>query len=125
MTRLRKLVSRKRNLRRIIAGAFVAIAFIEIGSHAFIDSHDAAAADVLSACKVQQNPIPFADCPERQRQRQESKNLLDEMTTHTVLLSRLSLPLRWSYYDTAILTTEVARPLSRELMPPFHPPEVA
>ena len=125
MTRLRKLVSRKRNLRRIIAGAFVAIAFIEIGSHAFIDSHDAAAFDVLSACKVQQNPTPSADCPERQRQRQESKSLLDEMTTHTVLLTGLTLPLRWSSYDTAILSSEIVRPIARELTPPFHPPELA
>ena len=125
MKRFRKLVLRKRNLRRLIAGAFVAIAFIEIGSHAFIDSRDAAAMDVLSACKVQQTSTPIADCPERQRQRQESKNLLDEMTTHTVLLTGLSLPLRWSSYNTAIVTDRAPSAISRELTPPFHPPEFA
>ena len=122
MTRLRKLVSRKRNLRRIVAGAFVAIAFIELGSHAFIDSRDAAI-DTLPACQVQQRPTPIVDCPERQRQRQESKNLLYEMTTHTVLLTGLSLPLRWSSYNTAIVRETTIRPLSRELTPPFRPPE--
>ncbi|HEY2866991.1 MAG TPA: hypothetical protein VGJ02_07860 [Pyrinomonadaceae bacterium] len=107
----------------MIAGSFIAIAFIELGSHAFIDSHDPAVIDVSAACRVQQNPTPIADCPERQRQRQESKNLLDEMTTHTVLLTKLSLPLRRSSYDTAIVTGPPMRPLWRELSPPFRPPE--
>lgn len=125
MTRLRKLVSRKRNLRRLVAGAFVAIAFIELGSHAFLDSRDSAAMDGLSACRVEQNSTPSADCPERQRQRQEQKNLLDEMTTHTVLLTGLSLPLRWSSYNTAIVSGPSVRPIRRELAPPFQPPEIA
>ena len=123
MTRFRKLISRKRNLRRLIAGAFVAVAFIELGSHAFVDSRDAAAIDTLLACQVIQTSTPIADCPERQRQRQQSKSLLDEMTTHTVLLTGLSLPLRWSSYNTAIVRETNVRPLSAELTPPFRPPE--
>jgi len=125
MTRLRKLVSRKRNFRRLVAGAFVAIAFIELGSHAFLDSRDVAAIETSAACRVDQTPVSSADCPERQRQRQESKNLLDEMTTHTVLLTGLSLPLRWSSYNTAIVSARIVRPISRELTPPFRPPEFA
>ena len=124
MKRLRKLVKRK-NLRRSIAGAFIVIALIEVGSHAFIDSHDPAALEAMTVCRVYQHSSPVVDCPENQKQRQESRNLKDEMNTHTVVLGGLTVPLRWATYETGQIARPIVYPLSGELSSPFHPPEQA
>ena len=122
MKRLRKLVKRK-NLRRSIAGAFVFIALVEVGSHAFMDSQDPAALEAMTVCRANQYSSPVVDCPENQKQRQESKNLKDEMNTHTVVLNSLTVPLRWVTYDTGKIARQIIYPLSGELSSPFHPPE--
>jgi len=124
MKRLRKLVKRK-NLRRSIAGAFVIIALVEVGSHAFIDSRDPAALEAMTVCRVYQQSSPIVDCPENQKQRQEQRNLKDEMNTHTVMLSALTVPLSWATYDTDKILRPIVKPLSGELSSPFHPPKQA
>jgi hypothetical protein len=124
MNRFLRLVKRKKHRRQYIAAAFVIIAFIEMGSHAYTDSHDPAALAALTVCRVEQRTSPVADCPENQKQRQE-KNIMDEMTSHTVLLSGLTLPIRWSTYDTSIVKRAVVHSLFGVLSLPFQPPEQA
>src|SRR5690242_19462170 len=125
MKRLKRKLVKRKNLRRSIAGVFVFIALVEVGSHAFMDSHDPAALDAITVCRVDQNPSPALDCPENQKQRQESKNLKDEMNTHTVVLSSLTVPLRWATYDIDKIARQIVHPLSGKLSSPFHPPEQA
>ena len=124
MKRLRKLVKRK-SLRRSVAGAFLVIALVEVGSHAFMDSRDPAALEAMTVCRASQYSSPVVDCPENQKQRQEQRNLKDEMNTHTVMLSALTVPVRWASYDIDKIARSIIRPLSGELSSPFHPPEQA
>ncbi|HTH51363.1 MAG TPA: hypothetical protein VL501_05495 [Pyrinomonadaceae bacterium] len=120
-----RLLKRKSNVRRMLAAAFLFIAFVEMGSHAMIDSQDPNALTEAMACSLAVNMPAKADCPEQRRQRQETKNLLDEMTTHMVVLNSLVVPHSGITYRSLDNYAIAAPPLSRTLAPPFHPPKQA
>jgi hypothetical protein len=125
MRRFYRVVKRKRNVRRILAGAFVLIAFIELGSHAFADSQDIAHFETLGFCGIQHESSLSIDNPAKQKQRNQSSSLLDEMTTHMVVLSALTLPrVSVSYWADDPVET-VTHSLSGILATPFHPPKQA
>lgn len=123
MKRLLRLIQRKRNIRRLIAAGFFLIAVVEIGSHAFMDSLDPAASQELTECRVQENAPIKADCPDNQKNRGPESNLKDELTSHCMILSQLSVPFNGIMYRTEMNFASNVRTLSRSLTPPFHPPK--
>ena len=120
-----RLIKRRKNVRRLLAGAFIAIAFIEIGLHAFSDSKDLAHFETLGFCGIQHEPPLTADAPTNHKQRGPESNLMDEMTTHAVILNALAVPRAAVSYWTAEEFESIVRPLSGSLSPPFHPPKQA
>src|SRR3954469_22729811 len=125
MKRFYRLLKRKRNVRRMLAAAFVVIAFIEIGSHAFTDTQDIAHFETLGFCGIQHDAPPSVDSPAKQKQRGPNSNLLDEMTTHAVILNHLTFPRTGVSYWTDETTDPILRSLSGSPTIPFHPPKQA
>jgi len=123
MKRLFRLVKRKRNVRRLLAAMFLFVFAVELASHVLIDSQDPNALTVSEACSLNENIPARADCPEQRRQQQETKNLLDEMTTHMVVLNTLTVPHSGIMYRTPTNFSSDDRFVTRSLAPPFHPPE--
>ena len=124
MDRLYRLIKRKKNVRRLLAAGFLFIAFIEIGSHAFMDSRDPDAIQAMTACSIlPQNTPNKADCPDNQRNRGPESNLMDEMTSHAMILNTMTVPVGGIMYRTGTSVSAVAAPVFRALAPPFHPPE--
>jgi len=125
MKGLYRLWMRKVNARRMLAGAFLVFAFIDIGSHAFTDSYDLAHFEALGFCGIQHDRPLTIDSSTKHKQRSPESNVLDEMTTHAVILTDLALP-RCSVSCWTVDTAEsVVRPLSGKLTTPFHPPKNA
>ena len=102
---------------------FLFVAFVEMGSHAMIDSQDPNAVTEALACSQTENVPARADCPDQRRQRQETKNMMDEMTTHMVILNDLTVPHSGIMYRTGENFGPQVHVASRTLAPPFHPPE--
>src|SRR5437764_12729143 len=103
MKRYYRFLKRRRNVQRMLAGAFLVLAFVEIGSHAFTDSQDLAHFETLGFCGIQHENLPAVDSPIKHKQRGPESNLLDEMTTHAVILNDLTVPRRGiSYWTDAI-----------------------
>ena len=109
----------------MLSAGFLLIAFIEMGSHAFMDSQDFAAIDDLTVCRVTQDAFPRADCPDKRQQRQETKNLLDEMTSHCMILTGMIVPHTGIMYRTISAELSQGEVPARTLEPPFHPPKQA
>jgi hypothetical protein len=124
MKRLFRIIKRKRNLRRVLAVAFILTLFIEIGSHAFSDSEDFAHFQTLGFCGINHAPPLAVDTPAKQKQRGPSSNLLDEMMIHSVMLNDLTSPSCGISYWTSDYVKSVTRPLSGITDPPFHPPKL-
>ena len=123
MKRLYRLATRKRNVRRIIAAMFLFVFVVEMASHVLIDSQDPNAVTQSESCS---ESVPArADCPEERRQRQETKNMMDEMTTHVFILTSLTMPHSGIMYRTGANYAPNPTATSRELSPPFHPPKQA
>lgn len=123
MKRLFRLAKRKRNIRRAIATMFLFVFLVEMGSHVVVDSQDPNAMTEAASCSLDENIPARADCPEQRRQQQETKNLLDEMTTHMVVLNTLTVPHSGVMYRTGTNYAFQIAPVSTDLTPPFHPPE--
>lgn len=123
MQRLSKLVMRKRNLRQLLAGAFVLIAFAELGSHVVIDAQGNNVPVEIGVCRVSNVPSNKADCPDQRRQQKETKNLMDEMTTHMVVLNDLTMPHSGIMYRSLGTFSHEAIALSGTPSLPFHPPK--
>ena len=102
---------------------FLFVAFVEMSGHALIDSQDPNAVTEAMSCSLSENVPARADCPDQRRQRQETKDLLDEMTTHIVILSSMTVPHSGILYRTPSDFYRRDRIVSRSLAPPFHPPE--
>lgn len=115
---------RKRNHRRLLAGVFLLVAFIEIGSHAFADSEDFAHFNTLGFCGINHGAPITIDIPAKQKQRGPSTNLLDEMVIHSVILNDLTSPRCSISYWTSDYVESITRPLSGITDPPFHPPKL-
>ena len=109
----------------MLAAMFLFVAFVEMGSHALIDSQDPNAVASALACSVTENVPAKADCPEQRRQRQETKDLLDEMTTHMVVLNSMVVPHSGRLFTTGANYALRADASSNDLTPPFHPPELS
>jgi hypothetical protein len=109
----------------MLACAFVLIAFVELGSHAFADSQDIAHFETLGFCGVQHESPLSIDNPAKQKQRNQNSSLLDEMTTHVVVLTALTLPRVSVSYWTAEPVESVTAVLDGSLTTPFHPPRTA
>jgi hypothetical protein len=125
MKRLYRLATRKRNVRRMIAGMFLFVFVVELASHVLIDSQDPNAVTQAISCSLDE-PVPAsADCPEQRRQKQETKNMLDEMTTHVVILTNMVVPHSGIMYRAGTNYASQTRAAWRELSPPFHPPKQA
>jgi hypothetical protein len=124
MKRLRSIIYRKRNRRRLLAGTFLLIAFIEIGSHGFSDSGDIAHFQTLGFCGINHAPPLAVDIPAKQKHRGPSSNLLDEMVIHAVILNDLSSPRCGISYWTSDFIEAANHPLSAVTDPPFHPPKL-
>ena len=120
-----RFIRRKRNVRRILAAAFLLIAFIETGSHAYMDYHHAADASLPVGCSFSHNSPTSADCPDKRKQRSQERSMIDEMTIHAVILNGMSMPARGSFFDIAVIYRPVVRPLTGVQDSPFHPPELA
>ena len=104
---------------------FLFVAVVELGSHAIIDSQDPHALTEAIACSFAQ-PMPAkADCPEQRRQRRETKNLLDERTSHMVVLNSLTMPHSGIMYRTIANYAPRDAIVEHDLSPPFHPPKQA
>ena len=125
MKRLFRLAKRKRNVRRAIAAMFLFVFLLEMGSHVMSDSQDPNAVTEAMSCSLDENLPARADCPEQRRQRQEAKDLLDEMTTHVVVLNSLTVPHSGIMYRTPANYAFQTEPVSTDIAPPFHPPEQA
>jgi hypothetical protein len=125
MKRLYRLAKRKRNVRRSIAAMFLFVFLVEMGSHVMIDAQDPNAVTEALSCSLEENVPASADCPEQRRQQQESKNLLDEMTTHVVVLNSLTMPHSGIMYRIPANYAFKAEIVSTDLTPPFRPPEQA
>jgi hypothetical protein len=109
----------------MLSAAFLVIAFIEIGSHAFSDDEDLAHFETLGFCGIQHEPPLTLDIPSNQKQRGPNSNLLDEMVIHSVILNDLTLPRCGISYWTSEEFESIVRPLSGNLSLPFHPPKLA
>ncbi len=109
----------------MMSAAFLVIAFIEIGSHAFMDSEDLAHFETLGFCGIQHTAPLAVSVPTRQRQRGPNSNLLDEMVIHAVILNDLDTARCGISYWTSEEFESNVRPLSGSLSPPFHPPKLA
>jgi hypothetical protein len=125
MKRFYRVLRRKRNVRRILAAAFLVIAFIEIGSHVFNDSEDLAHFETLGFCGIQHEPPLAVDSPSRQKQRGPNSNLTDEMVIHAAILNDFAAPRCGISYWTSDHVKSIVRPLFGNLSPPFHPPKLA
>jgi len=125
MKRLFRLAKRKKNIRRAIAAMFLFVFLVEMGSHVMVDSQDPNAVTEVISCSLDENLPARADCPEQRRQRQEAKDLLDEMTTHVVVLNSLTVPHSGIMYRTPANYVTSDRIVTRSVAPPFHPPEQA
>lgn len=119
-----RLITRKKNRRRLLAGAFLLVAFIEIGSHAFSDSEDFAHFQTLGFCGINHAPPLAVDIPAKQKQRGPSSNLLDEMMIHSVMLNDLTSPGCGISYWTSDYVESITRPLAGNPSTPFHPPKL-
>jgi len=109
----------------MLAGAFLVLAFVEIGSHAFTDSQDLAHFETLGFCGIQHDNLPAVDSPTKHKQRGPDSNLLDEMTTHAAILTNLTIPRSGISYWTDTGAGSIVRPRSGKLATPFHPPKQA
>ena len=125
MKRLYRLATRKRNVRRLIAGMFLFVFVVEMASHVLIDSQDPNALTAEISCSLEEDVPARADCPEQRRQQQESKNLMDEMTTHVVILNEMTVPHSGIMYRTGTNYVYNFRLISHPITPPFHPPKQA
>ena len=125
MRRIFRQLTRKRNVRRMLSGAFLLIAFAELGSHVIMDGQDNSLSAELTACRLAETQSPKADCPEQRRQQQETKNLLDEMTTHMVVLNELTMPHSGIMYRTPDTFIFDSHTLRGEPVLLFHPPKQA
>jgi len=123
MKRLFRIIKRKRNVRRLLAAMFLVVFAVELASHVLIDSQDPNAMTEAASCSLNENIPARADCPEQRRQQQETKNLLDEMTTHMVILNNLTVPHSGIMYRTPASFAPEDSIVDRSLAPPFHPPE--
>jgi len=124
MKRLRLFILRKRNTRRLLAGAFLLLAMIEVGSHAYADSDDFAHFQTLGFCGINHPPQLAVDIPAKQKQRGPSSDLLDEMMIHAVILNDLSSPGCGISYWTSYYVESIPRPLAGNPSTPFHPPKL-
>jgi hypothetical protein len=103
---------------------FLFVFVVEMASHIMIDSQDPNALTEAISCSLDGTVPDRADCPEQRRQQQESKNMMDEMTTHVVIVvSSLTMPHSGIMYSTGTNYTSPAFATSREISPPFHPPK--
>ena len=107
----------------MIAAMFLFVFMIEMGSHMLIDSQDPNAVTEVGVCEISEKIPDRVDCPEQRRQRQETKNILDEMTTHVVVLNSLTVPHAGRMYDTGSNYASTLGDISRSLTPPFRPPK--
>jgi len=103
---------------------FLFVFFVEMSSHIVIDSQDQNAVAEAIACSLNDNVPARADCPEQRRQQQETKNLIDEMTTHMVVLNSMVVPHSGKFFSTGANYALASDALSTDLTPPFHPPEL-
>ena len=118
-------IMRKRNRRQLLAGAFVLIAIAELGSHFIMDAQDDSMPVEIGVCRLSDAPSNKADCPDQRRQQKETKNLMDEMTTHMVILNDLTMPHSGIMYRTNVSFSHTATALTGEPTLPFHPPKQA
>jgi len=125
MKRLFRLAKRKKNIHRAIAAMFLFVFLVEMGSHVLIDSQDPHAVSEAVSCSLDENVPARADCPDQRRQRQEAKDLMDEMTTHVVVLNSLVIPHSGIMYRTPANYSTDDQIVNRSVAPPFHPPEQA
>ena len=115
---------RKRNRRRLLAAAFLILAMIEIGSHAYANSDDLAHFQSLGFCGINHPPPLAVDIPAKQRQRGPSSNLLDEMMIHSIILNDLGSPSCAVSYWTSDYVEAITFPLAGSPSTPFHPPKL-
>jgi hypothetical protein len=124
MKRSRLFILRKRDRRRLLAAAFLILAMIEIGSHAYSDSGDLAHFQSLGFCGINHPPQLAVDIPAKQKQRGPSSNLLDEMVIHAIILNDISSPSCSVSYWTSEYVESSTRPLAGNPSTPFHPPKL-
>lgn len=125
MNRLFRVIKQKRNVRRLLAAGFLLIAFVEMGSHAFMDSRDRDASGALTWCAIFHYTNPGIDCPHKRDHRGPDKSVFDESSHHAVLLTREDLEFAGIAYQTELPAARDAWPLSCSLTPPFYPPKQA
>jgi hypothetical protein len=125
MKRFFRLIKRKKNVRRSLAAMFLFVFVVEMASHVLIDAQEPNAVTEAISCSLSENVPARADCPEQRRQQQESKNLMDEMTTHVVILNEMTVPHSGIMYRTGTNYVYDFRLISHPTTPPFHPPKQA
>jgi hypothetical protein len=108
----------------MLAAMFLFVFLVEMGSHVLIDRQDPNAVTEARSCSLEENVPAKADCPDQRRQRQETKDLMDEVTTHVVVLNSLTVPHTGRLYLTPVNYAAQIAVTSRTLAPPFHPPEL-
>ena len=108
----------------MLAAMFLFVFLVEMSSHVMLAHQDPNAVTEAVSCSLDENIPAKADCPDQRRQRQETKDLMDEMTTHVVILSSLTVPHTGSLYRTTANYASQNAVDSRTLAPPFHPPEI-
>ena len=108
-----------------MAAALLTIAFIEIGSHAVIDSQDLDHFQTLGICGLAHNRPLTVDCPTRHKPRGPESNLHDEMMIHAMILNDMTSPRSGISYRTDEAVESIVSALSGNPERPFHPPKQA
>ncbi|MEP6703402.1 MAG: hypothetical protein ABJB34_01225, partial [Acidobacteriota bacterium] len=116
---LLRLVRRKR-IARLVAAAFLMIAFFELGSHGIIASGNPNAWDW---CKTLHTTSPSADCPHKRHQPGPQNNPNTEIAYPLIVVNELELPVPDPFIDTPEVIYTNAHALSRPLAAPFRPPK--
>jgi hypothetical protein len=125
MKRVYKLIRHKRNVRRLLALAFVLIMFIEVGSQAILDNQDPNSANASAWCNILHHLSPSADCPHKRHDSAPQSNPFGDVTHYWAALGEFTLPVADIVYDTPPIAHSTATPLSRAITPPFLPPKQA
>lgn len=121
-----KQIGMKNRFRHYVAVSFLLVAFIEMGSHAIMDNHDAFMSEHTGNCQFSETLPPSVDCKDGRRSRRpQSNNLLDELMHHSVLLNSWNVLQNGPVYRAAAIESSGFRLVSRPLEPPFNPPKHA
>ena len=106
-----------------MAGAFLMIAILEMGSHAYMNSQLPTGLEGIPLCQVAPDRPTTVDCPVQQKHRGSEINL-DETLIHAMILNKMTVRTGGIVYRSSVIVRSIVHPLSGVSNPPFHPPKL-